>query len=157
MYRSLSKENPSAYQSDVAMTLNNLANLYSGDNRSKEAEQAYDEALAIRRSLSKENPSAYQSDVASTLNNLAILYSDDNRLPEAEQAYDEALEIYRSLSKENPSAYGIYLAQTLIMGVYLLKQPKENLTEARAVLERFKGGHQADRLLSKIKAMEEEK
>ena len=41
------------------MTLNNLANLYSATQRMKEAEQAYAEALAIRRKLAEANPDAY--------------------------------------------------------------------------------------------------
>jgi len=39
----------------------------------KAAEEAYQEALSIRRELAKANPEAYLPDVARTLNNLANL------------------------------------------------------------------------------------
>ncbi len=155
IYIGLAKENSLAYKPDVAMTRNNLAILYRENNSLSEAEKAYDEALNIYRDLVKENPSAYQPYVAMTLNNLAFLYRGDNRLREAETAYDEALDIYRVLSKENPSAYGLNLTKILVIGVVLLNQPKENLTEARAMLSVFKGIPQADDLLSIISQLEE--
>ncbi len=156
IYRALSKENLRAYLPDVATVLNNLANVYDADNHLKKAEKAYGEALEIRRSLSKENPNAHLPDVAITLNNLVNLYSIDDRLKEAEKVYYEALEIRRSLAKDNPNAYGIALANTLVMGVSLINQPRENLKEARAVLLKFKGIPQADKLLLTIEELEGE-
>ena len=111
--RGLAKKAPGAYQPDVAMTLNNLANLYSDTQRMKEAEEAYKEALDIYRALAKANPSAYQPDVAATLNNLAILYRDTQRMKEAEEAHKEALDVRRALAKANPSAYQPDVAMTL--------------------------------------------
>ena len=113
VYRQLAKANPSAYQSDVAMTLNNLANLHKDTGRLKEAEKEYEEALGIRRKLTEANPSAYLPDMATTLNNLAVLHSDTGRLEEAEKEYREALGIYRKLAEANPSAYLPYVATTL--------------------------------------------
>src|SRR6516225_7483026 len=103
--RVLAKENPTAYQPDVAATLNNLAVLYGDTQRLKEAEAAYQEALDIGRQLAKDNPAAYRPDVAQTLNNFAILYRQTQRLKEAEAAYQEALDIRRQLAKANPAAY----------------------------------------------------
>ena len=99
--------------SDRATTLNNLAILYRDTQRMKEAEQAYGEALAIRRKLAETNPDAYLPDVAMTLNNLAILYRDTQRMKEAEQAYGEALATYRKLAETNPDAYLPDVAMTL--------------------------------------------
>ena len=65
--RALAKTDPGAYTPDVAMTLNNLAILYSDDNRLKAAERAYDEALTLYRALAKTNPGAYSIDLAKTL------------------------------------------------------------------------------------------
>jgi tetratricopeptide (TPR) repeat protein len=73
------------------MTLNNLGLLYSATQRMRDAEEAYAEALAIRRKLAEANPDAYLPDVATTLNNLAILYSATQRMSQAEEAYAEAL------------------------------------------------------------------
>jgi tetratricopeptide (TPR) repeat protein len=79
----------------------------------KEAEEAYREALSIRRELAQASPEAYLPDVATTLNNLAVLYSDTQRMKEAEEAYREALSIRRELAKANPEAYLPDVAMTL--------------------------------------------
>src|SRR5271157_6383535 len=98
---------------DVAMTLNNLAALYSATQRMKEAEEAYREALSTYRQLAQANPEAYLPYVAGTLNNLAILYSATQRMKEAEEAYREALSIRRQLAQANPEAYLPDVATTL--------------------------------------------
>jgi tetratricopeptide (TPR) repeat protein len=99
--------------SDRAGALNNLGMLYSDTQRMKEAEQAYAEALTIRRKLAEANPDAYLPDVATTLNNLAVLYGNTQRIKEAEQAYAEALTIRRKLAEANPDAYLPYVAIAL--------------------------------------------
>ena len=113
LYRELAKASPEAYLPDVAMTLNNLAVLYSDTQRMKAAEEAYQEALSIRRELAKANPEAYLPDVAMTLNNLAVLYRATQRMKAAEEAYQEALSIRRELAKANPEAYLPDVAMTL--------------------------------------------
>jgi tetratricopeptide (TPR) repeat protein len=111
--RVLAKENPTAYQADVATTLNSLAVLYHDTQRMKETGAAFQEALDIRRQLAKANPAAYLPDVATTLNNLALLYRDTQRLKEAEVVFQEALDIYSDLAKANPTAYQPDVATTL--------------------------------------------
>jgi tetratricopeptide (TPR) repeat protein len=99
--------------SDRAYTLNNLGILYLGTQRMKEAEQAYDEALAIYRKLAETNSDAFMPDVAITLNNIANLYSDTQRMKEAEQVYAEVLTIRRKLAEANPDKYLPYVANAL--------------------------------------------
>jgi len=103
----------SADVESTALTLNNLAILYSDTQRMGDAELAYGEALATYRQLAKQNPEAYLPDVAMTLNNLAILYSDTQRMGDAELAYGEALATYRQLAEQNPEAYLPDVAMTL--------------------------------------------
>jgi tetratricopeptide (TPR) repeat protein len=98
---------------NVAMTLNNLAFLYSNTNRYEPAEKYYLEALELYRKLAQANPNAYLSDVAMTLNNLAILYYETNRYEPAEKHYSEALDIRRKLAQANPNAYLSDVAMTL--------------------------------------------
>jgi tetratricopeptide (TPR) repeat protein len=72
---------------DVAMSLNNLALLYSSQGRYSEAEPLYNQALAMDQRL-------YEGDhphVAMSLNNLALLYSSQGRYSEAEPLYNQAL------------------------------------------------------------------
>ena len=111
--RRLSLSNPQAYDPDVAMTLNNLAILYSDTQRLSESELMYKEALEIRRRLAQSNPQAYDPDVAQTLNNLAHLYQKTKCFSESELMYKEALEIRRRLAQFNPQAYEPDVAQTL--------------------------------------------
>jgi len=59
---------------NVAMTLNNLANLHCAKNAMAIAEQEYQEALQIRRELAVENPRSFLPYVAVTLLNLSIFY-----------------------------------------------------------------------------------
>ena len=113
IYRRLSSVNPSAYEPDVARTLNNLANLYKNTQRYSDAELLFKEALEICRRLSAANPSVYEPNVARTLNNLAILYQHTRRYFDAEEMYKEVLKIYRRLSAANPSAYEPDVARTL--------------------------------------------
>ena len=111
--RRLAQSNPQAYEPDVAMTLNNLANLYSNTQRFSENEEMYKEALALYRRLAQSNPQAYEPDVAMTLNNLALLYNNTQRFSESEEMYKEALAIRRRLAQSNPQAYEPDLAATL--------------------------------------------
>ena len=69
------------------MTLNNLAILYSDTQRMKEAEEAYREALSIRRELAQPIPEAYLPDVADDAEQPGESYSDTQRMKEAEEAY----------------------------------------------------------------------
>ena len=111
--RRIAQSNPQAYEPDVAMTLNNLAILYSDTQRFTESESLYKEALEILRRIAQSNPQAYEPDLAGTLNNLAILYKVTQRFTEADSLYKEALEIYRLLAHSNPQAYEPDVAMTL--------------------------------------------
>ena len=113
IYRKLAETNPDAYLPDVAMTLNNLALLYSGTQRMREAEQAYGEALAIRRKLAAINPDAYLPNVATTLNNLAFLCFSAGQINEAEAHISEAEQILDPLWKANPELHGNTMAKIL--------------------------------------------
>ena len=125
----LAKDNPQAYEPDVAMTLNNLAVLYKGTQRFTEAEGIYKQALEIRQRIAKDNPQAYEPDVAMTLNSLANLYSNTQRFTEAEDMYKQAQEIYQRLAKDNPKAYEPYVAGTLY-NLAILYYNTQHLMEA---------------------------
>ena len=103
--RRLAKENPAAYDADVAMTLNNLGTVQSDLGEREAARESFNDALEIYRRLAKENPAAYDQYVAATLNNLGTVQRDLGEREAARESYNEALEIYRRLAKENPAAY----------------------------------------------------
>jgi tetratricopeptide (TPR) repeat protein len=89
-----------ATDNDLAVSLNNLAELYRSQGRWAEAEPLYDEALKICRELFGDRPN---NDLAASLNNLALLYRSQGRWAEAEPLYDEALKIRRELFAERPN------------------------------------------------------
>ncbi|OUO98865.1 tetratricopeptide repeat protein [Barnesiella sp. An22] len=113
IYRTLAAQNPEAFESDVASTLNNLALLHSDTQQLDWAEKEYIEALEIYHRLAQKNPEAFESDVARTLNNLAVLHKNTRRLDLAEKEYNEALEIQRRLAQKNPEAFESDVARTL--------------------------------------------
>jgi hypothetical protein len=57
------------------MALNSLGILDSAQNRMKETQNEYEEALKTYRELAQKNPETYLPDVAMSLNNLGILGS----------------------------------------------------------------------------------
>ena len=90
----------SEQETDVALDLSWLAELYRAQGRYAEAEPRYTRALEIRaRQLGADHP-----DVATSLNNLAGLYRAQGRYAEAEPRYTRALEIYeRQLGADHPA------------------------------------------------------
>ena len=110
MYRSLAKEDPEVYESNVVATLNNMALLYHNIQRDTESEQMNKEALEICRGLAKANPQAYEPDLVAILLNLATLYIETQRLKECEQICKEALGFSNQLAINNPQDSNIYVA-----------------------------------------------
>ncbi|MGD2247587.1 MAG: tetratricopeptide repeat protein, partial [Candidatus Methanofastidiosia archaeon] len=111
--RTLAQKDPTAYEPDVAMTLNNLGTLYSDLRDFKKAEKSFTKALKIYRTLAQKDPTAYEPDVAMTLNNLGNLYRNLRDFKKAEESYTEALKIRRTLAQKDPTAYEPDVAMTL--------------------------------------------
>jgi tetratricopeptide (TPR) repeat protein len=135
--RALGPEHP-----DVALSLNNLANVYRDQGRYAEAEPMHKRALAIKeRALGPDHP-----DVAYSLNNLGLIYLDQGRYAEAEPLYERALAIWeRSVGPDHPLvALGlnnlalVYLDQ----GRYAEAQPI--CERALAIRERVRGPEHPD-------------
>jgi tetratricopeptide (TPR) repeat protein len=96
-----------------AEALNNLGVLYNDTNSASKAEQAFAEALEIRRKLAETTPERYSLEAAETLNNFAILYYATQRGLRAEEALCEALAIYRKVSGSNAQEVPPKLAASL--------------------------------------------
>lgn len=110
----MAEKDYAAYERNLAMILNNLANLLKNTNRQKEAEETYCQALKIQRRMTEKNPGdIYQQGLAMILNNLANLFGDSHRPKEAEETHREALEIRRRLAEKNPDAYESDLAASM--------------------------------------------
>ena len=98
---------------DVAVTLNHMENLNTGQKRMNEARHQYEEALQIRRELSQQNPAAYLPDMATTLNNLGNLERLQGRTDEARKDYEEAVTIHRQLLQQGMDPYPPDMAMAL--------------------------------------------
>ncbi len=144
-FRRLS-QNDAAYESDVAQSLNNLANLHYDIHDYSSAETEHREALEIRRRLAAVNSQTYESDLAETLNNLANLHSVIRDFFSAEMEYKEALEICRRLAEVNPQIYEPDVAMTLYNWATLyLDIRKSSSAEAN-----FKGALEIYRRLAEV-------
>ena len=86
----LAKENPKAYEPDLADSYNNLANLYYENQRFEESVKMCKAAIEICERMVKENPKAYEPDLARSYNNLALLYKKIQRFDESEKMYKAA-------------------------------------------------------------------
>jgi CHAT domain-containing protein len=84
---------------DVALSLNNLAQLYHAQGRYTDAEPMYKRSLTIReKTLGADHP-----DVAASLNNLAELYRTQGRYADAESRYKRSLAIKeKALGPDHP-------------------------------------------------------
>lgn len=120
--RQQAKDN-AAHQIDVAITLNNLGNLYSDTRKYDLSEAAYAEALEIYRQRSSENP-AWLPYVGRTLNNFATLFLFARKVDQAEKFGGEGVEILRQCWKENPDRYGNDLAKTLLVLAHVMTSQK---------------------------------
>lgn len=109
---------------------------------------AYNEAIKFYSELIDLDP------LAGNHFNFAYFLQRFNFFDEAIREYEEALKIYRELAKENPRTYEIDYAKTLIIGVHLFKKNKNNLKEARKILNNYPGVYQAQRLLKRIDNLE---
>ena len=113
IYKRLAKNNPAAYEPNLAMSINNLANhlIQTGDRPS--ALIAAQEAVDIRRRLAKTNLAAYEPDLAMSISNLANHLSQIGDHPGALIAALEAVDIRRRLANTNPAAYEPVLAESI--------------------------------------------
>ncbi len=119
---------------DIALTLNNLANLDKDQNRPETARKGYEEALKIYRELAQKNRDIYLPKVAMTLNNLAMLDKDQNRMEAARKGYEEALRIYREFAQKNPDTYLSYVA-TILNNLAVLHADQNRMERARKEYE----------------------
>jgi tetratricopeptide (TPR) repeat protein len=102
------------------------------------AQNAFKEALKIRRELAVKEPEIYRSAIASTLGNLGILQFNRRDFSEAKKSYEESLKIKREFS----TIYSVALTLTNL-GNVLLK-----LGEYTAAKEAFEESLEISRELS---------
>jgi CHAT domain-containing protein len=112
---------------DVALSLNNLANLYQNMGNYQKAEPLYQRSLAIwEKVLGQEHP-----DVALSLNNLALLYKEMDNYQKAEPLYQRSLAILEKvLGQEHP------LVATSLNNLAVLYKEMGNYQKAKPLYQR---------------------
>ena len=114
----LASQHPEGYNSDLAKTLNNLANVYYNMQRFADAEACYQRSLAMYERLASEHLETYGSDLAMTLNSLANVYYNTQFFTDAEEYCLRSLSIYERLVAANPDIYGYSYSGSLMSAAY---------------------------------------
>lgn len=113
IYRRLAKDHPAVYESQLAGSLNILANRLSATGDRMGALAPAQEAVEIYRRLSKDRATVYEFQLAGSLNNLANSLSELGDRASALVLAQEAAAIFRRLVQAHPAAYEPYLAGSL--------------------------------------------
>lgn len=124
IYRELEKDNPCAFESDIAYTYTNLGNLYTNTSlynakRYDEAESSFNEALSIFRRLAKDNPKAYKLEISMVLNDMGVLFYCSKQFKKCENAYLECLAIRRQLVMDYPQDYDKSILANVLVNIGL--------------------------------------
>ena len=101
------------YQSDVALTYNNLGAVQSRMKRFQEAAASYGQAIEIQRELVRADPAnkSYRCDLAVSFNNLGLTQSKLRMASDAESSFRQALQMQDVLVQQNP--YDVDLQSSL--------------------------------------------
>ncbi|MCI0358263.1 MAG: protein kinase [Planctomycetaceae bacterium] len=107
----LAKQHPHKrdYQSDLALSYNNLGAIHARLDRWSLAELCYRDAIAIQERLAAAAPlvTSYQRDLAVTFNNLGMSQTSAGSLGQAEVSFDKALAIQQDLVEAQPQNAGL--------------------------------------------------
>ena len=126
---------------EVAVSLNNLAELYRTQGRVNDAQPLFEHALAIREeTLGKDHP-----DVAQSLNNLALIYEQLRQYKLAETLYTRARAMVETgLGHEHPDLANIL---NNLAGLYYTQ---ERYTEAEPLFKRAQAIWESHQDLSRL-------
>jgi tetratricopeptide (TPR) repeat protein len=109
----LAKQNPEAFEPELAITLSNLGNQRNELGRLEDAVAASERAVKIYKRLAKRNPEVFEPLLAAVLNNLGPQCGALGRLEDALAASELASEIRERLAQRNPEAFEPFLAMSL--------------------------------------------
>ena len=101
IYRELEEKNPKKFQTNIAWSLNMLANFYHEKRKDfKESIKYRKEAVDIYQKLAKEKPKIFEESLFKTFNSLATSYSSIDKLKLAKEYYQKSLSIMEKKAKE---------------------------------------------------------
>ena len=127
------------YQSDLAVSYNNLGAILSDLAQWSDAERCFRDAIAIQQRLATAAPlvPAYRRDLAHSFNNLGLSQSSAHALTAAEASFRKALDIQSELAAQHPSDAGVLSS---LGGIYnnlgVAQQSQQQWTKASNAFER---------------------
>ncbi|MFE3992410.1 tetratricopeptide repeat protein, partial [Streptomyces goshikiensis] len=113
LYRTLAQTNPAAHLPNLAMSLNNLANVQAETGDRQSALTTITQAADLYRTLAQTNPAAHLPNLAMSLNNLANVQAETGDRQSALTTITQAADLYRTLAQTNPAAHLPDLAMSL--------------------------------------------
>jgi len=108
----LVKYNAERYNSDLAISYNNIGSFYNDQGKVEKAEKYYLKAIKIWEELVKYNAERYSPALASSYNNVGIFYYNQGEAKRAEAYYLKSIEIREELVKYNADKYNSNLASS---------------------------------------------
>jgi len=138
IHRVLLLQNGEICRSSLAMSLTELAIMFSQLERPKDALAPIQESIDIWRVLVRQNPDKFLSSQAVSLHTLGIVFVQLGRLDEALAPSEEAVEIERHLAVQVPEANQPRLAGSLTnlaMLLSRLQRHEEAISHAREAVE----------------------
>jgi tetratricopeptide (TPR) repeat protein len=102
-------------QTNVAVSLRDLAEIYSVQDEYGKAKELLQKALAIHENLAKQDSGNYLSEahLGFCLNKLGTVLMKDNQFDESLKLHERAVKIYEKLSRQDPNS----IALTFTLGV----------------------------------------
>ena len=138
-------------KSNMAKSLEVLAQNKEQNSSIVTVEKLYLEALSIRNSISKEEFYFLDLDRASLIGNIVDFYQKKGQKEEAKRLFTEELKSRRALSKKYPDKFNAWgLGLTALKGVKNFSQPLSLLDEAKEAMLPFKGEENIDRVFKWI-------
>lgn len=138
--RRLARDN-SAYEPDLAQSLNNLGVFQSSLGRQEDALATTEQAVQLYRALVQAYPAAHTEGLALSLSSLAAVLAELGRREDALAAGWEAIKLYKRLAKANPATHEANLARSLTrVGAILmeLRRPEQALALGEQAVEIYR-------------------
>ena len=137
IYRQLEKKYPEKVQSNLAWSLNMLANFYH--NKRKDFEKAIkyrEEALKIYKKLSKNKVKKFEKEYFQTLNSLANSYSSLHKLNLAKKYYHQSITLIKHKIKEKEGEAYMFPIANIYNSLAWINLSQSKFLEAEKNLEK---------------------
>jgi tetratricopeptide (TPR) repeat protein len=140
------------WQRDLAVSLNNLGDIYRGRGDLEAALKAYQQSLEINRRLAGQDPTnaSWQRNLADSYDNVGDVLAAQGKLQEALDAHQQSLKIRQILAEQDKSnsgwqrdlivsLYNVGTAKAMIAGNDNIAQAQDFLRTALNLADKYSG------------------